>query len=130
MEVLSPARALMVATLAGVAFSGIWIALAAARPSVTFHLAPIIVAAAPAVTYRLGTSRAGRPLDVAVTVGIGAGLACATLALLNGVGWLDGPAFAPFDDDVVAESLVAIAIGVVAALVVQLWPSRPAADTG
>lgn len=124
---LNSRRALAVGIGAGLLFGGIWIALAAARPGVTFHLAPIIVAAAVAVTHRLGTGRPAGSGEVSVAAAAGAAIGGGALAVLAAAGLLDGPAFAPFDDPV-AESLVGIAIGVAAGLIVELWPARPAID--
>ncbi len=121
---------LLAATLAGLVFAAIWVLLAALRPGVTFHLAPLIVAATVPVTQRLTVGRPARPMEAAASAAVGAGLAALVLAGLEATGRLDGPALDPFEG-VVAESLVAIAIGVVAGLVVQLWPgSAPARRRG
>ena len=126
-RVLSGGRALAVGIAAAVLFGAIWVGLAAARPSVTFHLAPVIVAAAVAVTHRLGTGRVASGAEVAVASASGAVIAGGALAVVSAAGLLDGPAFAPFDDPA-AEALVGIAIGVAGGLVVELWPGRPAID--
>lgn len=125
-----PYGPLLAATVAGVVFAAIWVLLAAVRPGVTFHLAPLIVAAAVPVTHRLTVGRSARPVEAAVGAVVGAGLAALTLAGLSVAGLLEGPALAPFDS-VAAESLVAISLGVLAGLAVQLWPGgTPASHSG
>ncbi len=112
-----------VAVGAGVGFAGLWIVLAAVRPGVTFHLAPIIVVAAVPVTHRIGSGRPAAPLAMAATVGLGAALGLATLALLEAAGGLQGPPLDLFSS-VAIESLLGLAVGVVVGSSAEMWPAR------
>lgn len=86
-------------------FAALWIAVAAFRPTSTFHLAPLIVAAWPALRER-GLERAIRN---ALAGGLVAGVATASLW---GTNLLQGPSLLPWGGPVF-ESFVAAAIGTV-----------------
>lgn len=111
-DVTTSARRLIGAVL----FAGLWIVAAGIRPSSTFHLAPLIVAAWPALGER--DPRRAHPISL-----LGAVLAAATTALLFSLGWLSGPSLLPWGGAGL-ESLLAGAagalIGVVAAALGQL----------
>lgn len=85
------------------AFAMIWIAAAAIRPTTTFHLAPLIVVAWPALTEReLGKAL---PMTLAAVA-----MAAATTGLLFTAGWLDGPSLLPWRGATL-ESVAAIFLG-------------------
>ncbi|MCI0543333.1 MAG: hypothetical protein L0Z49_02665 [Actinobacteria bacterium] len=110
--VTATARRLIGAAL----FAGVWILAAGIRPGSTFHLAPLIVAAWPA----LGEQDLHRAISMSF---FGAVLASATTALLFSLGWLDGPSLLPWGGAGL-ESLLAGAagalIGVIPAALAQL----------
>lgn len=75
--------------IGAVLFAGLWIGAAGIRPTSTFHLAPLIVAAWPALGER--------DLHGALSMSLlGAGLAAVSTALLFSLGWLDGPSLLPW----------------------------------
>jgi hypothetical protein len=101
-------------------FAGIWMVAAGIQPGSTIHLAPLIVAAWPA----LGEQDLHRAISMSL---FGAVLAIATTALLFSLGWLDGPSLLPWGGAGL-ESLLAGAagalIGVVPAALAQLKVRR------
>jgi hypothetical protein len=106
--------------IGAVLFAGLWIVVAGIRPTSTYHLAPLIVAAWPALGER--------DLQRAVSMSLfGAVLTAATTALLFSLGWLGGPSLLPWGGAGV-ESLVAGAagalFGVVPAALVRLSARR------
>lgn len=74
--------------------TALWVVLAIARPGVTYHLAPLIVASLPAVAG--GFEGRAEPMPVARLAGVGAGLALGTSLLLSSLGRLAGPTLLPF----------------------------------
>jgi len=102
------------------AFTVIWIAAAAIRPTTTFHLAPLIVVAWPALTEReLGKAL---PMTLAAVA-----IASVTTGLLFISGWLNGPSLLPWGG-ATFESVVAIVIGTAVGLtpsVVARFDTRP-----
>lgn len=109
------ARTLVVALAVGDLVALVWIGLAFARDGVTFHLAPLIVAAAPAAVLRLE----GRPRRVEGIVAVGAGVVTAVIAvvILSVTGRLDGPSWIPVGDATL-EAAVGIVVGAGLALVI------------
>jgi len=104
----------------GGGFALLWVVLAFARPSLTFHLAPFLVAAAPPVLLALDdAARASRAQIVAATA-IGAGLALVATVILASGGRLDGAGFGPFSS-ALAEALILIGAGAVVGLAVGWW---------
>lgn len=108
-----PLRALLAGT-AG--FAVIWVIAAAISPTTTFHLAPVIVSAWPAVAVRRradGPAASLTGLVVAVAVTLGLSLA----GLLRGPSLLTsvGPA---------AESAIGAALGTLVGLVVMRLRTR------
>lgn len=91
----------------------IWVALATANPSTTYHFAPALVAAAWPVGRRLRAGQALPPPVAMVTALGGAVLALAATALLAATGSLTGPALFGLPD-AMTESLVGVTIGTVA----------------
>lgn len=70
-------------------FAALWVAVAGLRPDTTFHLAPLIVAAWPALRER--------ELAGAVRMSLlGLFLALATTMMLFSLGGLDGPSLLPW----------------------------------
>ncbi|MEX0757229.1 MAG: hypothetical protein WD532_00755 [Acidimicrobiia bacterium] len=85
------------------AFSVLWIVAAVLTPDVTFHLAPVIVAAAPAFAGR------GRPILWGV---VGFVLASGISVALALSGFLDGPSLLPVGGPLL-ESIVGALVGAV-----------------
>jgi hypothetical protein len=83
-----------------------WGVLAAASPTTTFHLAPVIVAAWPALAGR----RAGSVLRFGAS---GLAGAAAVGLLLSLAGWLRGPSLLPVGGPLV-ESLAGAGLGALA----------------
>lgn len=99
-------------------FAVSWIALAVFRPTTTYHLAPLIVAAWPAVGERT--------MERAITLSIvGFAVASATTGLLSVTGSLQGPSLLPWGGPAL-ESLVSAAAGMVIG-VVPAAVARPGA---
>lgn len=83
-------------------FAALWVVVAALTPNVTFHLAPVIVAAAPAITS---------PPDSRIIAGLtGFGLATAVAVGLDASGLLGGPSLLPYGGALL-ESILAAAVG-------------------
>jgi hypothetical protein len=82
-------------------FAVLWIVAAGITRDVTYHLAPVIVAAAPVISYRQ------QPLGSAV---LGFGLATAIALGLAALGYLTGPSLLPFGGALL-ESVVGALIG-------------------
>lgn len=94
--------------LGSLLFAGIWVVIAANRPTTTFHLAPLIVAAWPA----FGERDLNKALPMALLGGL---IATATTSLLVIAGWLNGPSLLPWGGAAL-ESVVATAAGAVIGL--------------
>lgn len=87
-----------------------WVVLAWWRPTVTFHLAPVFVAAAWAVALRRGGALRVAPSDAARGAAGGALVAVAVTTLLGAADLLRGPTL--WDSGpVLLEVVPAIAIG-------------------
>lgn len=86
-----------------IAFALVWVALAALRPTTTFHLAPLIVAMWPTLTAndRQGSARGAS---------VGFGIAAVVTAVLSVAGLLEGPSLLPWGGPAL-ESLVAAGTG-------------------
>lgn len=84
-------------------FALLWVAIVIARPTTTFHLAPLIVAMWPGVTE--SESRRAATLSA-----IGFVIAAGTTLALSAAGLLRGPTLLPWGGPAV-ESLLATAIG-------------------
>lgn len=81
----------------------LWVALAVARPSTTFHLAPLIVAGWPAIGER-------EPKLAAATAVVGFMVAGAAALVLSITGMLQGPSLLPWGGPAL-ESMVAAGVG-------------------
>ncbi|MCP3975799.1 MAG: hypothetical protein GY720_15050 [bacterium] len=85
------------------ALGALWAVLAVARDGVTYHLAPLIVAAIPAGFVGLDDSR--RVADLPRLAIIGAASALGISLLLTVIGRMDGPSLLPFGG-AAAESVI------------------------
>ena len=86
----------------------LWVALAAARPEVTYHLAPALIVWAAPWTFG-GTD----PRHRLATTGAGLAVAVGGATLLRAAGWLSGPVL--FGGDALVEAvLVSVGAGLVA----------------
>jgi hypothetical protein len=104
----------------------LWAVLIAARPGVTFHLAPVFAAAAPVLLARY----AGRLRHSTAVLAGALGVAIALLATLgfSATGRLDGPSLLPVGGATL-ESVVFAACGaIVGVLIAWPWP-RPIGST-
>lgn len=89
-----------------------WVGLAAWRPHVTFHLAPVFAGAAWPVGLRRGGALRIAPIDAARGALAGATIAVAASLVLWWAGLLDGPTL--WDDGpALVETIPAVAIGAI-----------------
>lgn len=103
----------------------LWLVLAAARPTTTFHLAPFVVAASFAGIYLL---QGGTSLQVGLWLVLtGGAVGLAATAFLSWAGYLAGPSLLPVGG-AAFESLVGVAAGTVLGLALVAW--RSTAPTG
>ena len=116
------------AILAALGYAGglalIWVIAASARPSTTFHLAPLLVAGTLPVV--LGSDKA--PLHFRRLVGGaggGAGLALLVTLVLTVADRLQGPSLLPAGG-AVAEAVVFSLSGAVGGFLFLLWRARSA----
>ena len=100
----------------------LWLVISLARPSLTFHLAPLLVTAAPPVLLALDDRGPATRRQIVLATVVGAGLALLTTGILAGAGRLEGPGLGPFPDALV-ESLAFIGIGAVFGIGVGWWRS-------
>ena len=100
--------------------TALWVILAIARPGVTYHLAPLIVAALPTVAGRF-EGRAG-PMTLARLAVGGAGLAFAATLLLSSLGRLAGPSLLLFGGAAL-EAVIFSLLGAVAGWIMGRLPS-------
>lgn len=100
----------------------LWVVLTYARPGVTFHLAAVFAAAAPALLARYErTLSRSRALTAG---GVGAAIALVATGVLEHEGRLDGPSLLPTGGAALGSIIFAIAeveLGVAAA---WPWPNR------
>jgi len=95
-----------------IGFALAWVLLAARTPSTTYHLAPLLVATAPAVAHRWLTGAAVRsPRAIGLAVA-GLAIALVTTAVLTWRGLLAGPDVTG-GDGVVAETVLLALLGTV-----------------
>lgn len=112
-----PGRMLTEAVGVAVLLAVLWLILALINPTTTYHLSPVLVAAAPSVIVRLRSTRAlsWRRALATVTFGIVvAGIATVVLVLANA---LRGPVlaadFTASSGSALGETVIAIGIGAV-----------------
>ncbi len=83
--------------LLGAAISGLvalaWIGLAARSPTLTFHFAPLIAAAAWPAALRGGRPLRVAPIDAARGAAGAAGMTFVAMAILLAFDWMRGPTF-------------------------------------
>jgi hypothetical protein len=101
----------------------LWLVLALARPSLTFHLAPLLVAAAPPVLLTLDDRAGATRREIVLATVLGAAMALVTTGILTGLGRLEGPGLGPFPDALV-ESLAFVAIGALIGVSGGCWRLR------
>lgn len=94
-------------------FALLWVALAVARPSTTFHLAPLIAAAWPAVGER-------EPKRAAAMAVVGFLIAGAATLVLSVSGLLQGPSLLPWGGPAL-ESVVTGGVGASVGVVPSLF---------
>ena len=107
MQSMDVRRALLLA--AGLAT--LWAALAIAREGVTYHLAPLIVAAVPGIAGCSGQTIQRNVATRLAAVGLAGSLGVSLL--LRILGRLEGPSLLPFGD-ATAEAVVFSGVGAVA----------------
>lgn len=99
----------------------LWAALAVRQPTVTYHLAPALVAAAVPATY--GDQGGVRPSrrGSLLLAGAGVGVALVVTAVLSAVDALRGPSLLPVGGAALESAVFAVAGGLGRA-VSALWP--------
>ncbi len=95
---------------AAIGFALLWVLLAAHTPSTTYHLTPLLVAAAPAVAHRWLTGAAVRSPRAIGLAAAGLAIALVTTAVLTWRGLLAGPDVTG-GDNVVAEAVLLALLG-------------------
>jgi hypothetical protein len=95
--------------LASVVLAGLWTALTTWRPSVTYHLAPLLLAAAWPYVARAVDGRLERPRAWRAAAG-GAAVSLSAAAALWATGHLDGPTLWS-ESGALAESVLAGVLG-------------------
>ncbi|MFQ5967811.1 MAG: hypothetical protein ACE5MI_09385 [Acidimicrobiia bacterium] len=110
----------------GAGLSVLWAVLALLRPTVTYHLAPVIVAAAVPWTFVAEHRRQATQQDRLIMVAVGLAVAAATTTLLAVAGLLDGPSLLPIGGAAL-ESYAGALVGGLLGLGSLLWerPSPP-----
>ncbi len=110
-------------TLASLAVVALWMTLAAVNPTTTYHLSPVVVAAAaPTVARMYYRDRLSTRFAV-LSVVIGIVLATAAALTIHALGWSRGPTVDP-SISLVAEVAVAIMVGGALGAVTALAPPR------
>jgi hypothetical protein len=99
----------------------IWVVSAGLRPSTTYHLAPILIAA----IFPIALIAAERRPDLRVVMGssaAGAGVALMMTAVLTIADWLQGPSLLPYGGAVAESVTFALgggAVGMLAGIVLR-----------
>lgn len=128
LDTASPTVPPPVAVLISAGFAACWVVLAVTRPTVTYHLGPVLVAAAAPVARRIGGGRLGWADAVATTAG-SLSVALVTTAALAGLDRLAGPTvFGP--GSALTESLAGAAFGALVGVLAAAVGRRRAADPG
>jgi len=104
----------------GGAFALLWVVLAFARPTLTFHLAPFLVTAAPPVLLALDDGAHATRTQIGAATAIGAGLALLVTVVLAAAGRLDGAGFGPFPS-ALTEAIALTGAGALVGLAVGWW---------
>lgn len=108
-------------SLYGLGLTILWVGLASANPTITYHLAPVLVA----VAVPVGSALNGRlePLTAVAATAIGLALTYGATAGLGVTDHLTGPSLLPSGGAVV-EAIVFGAVGAVGGFVFAIWPRR------
>lgn len=117
-----------IANLSGL-LAGLWVLLAWFNPDLTYHLAPILVAAAFPIGHRLRVAQPLNPVQAVATF-VGAGLNVGVAAGI--LAWADrlrGPSLLPAGGAVLEAVVFGAAAALIAASVVAL-PIRLPGDIG
>lgn len=93
----------------------LWAILAIARDGVTYHLAPLIVAAVPAAALGVEAKISSRALPGLAVLGAAIGLGMTLL--LTAIGRLSGPSLLPFGGAVVEAVIFSVVGGVLGAII-------------
>jgi|GEM_PF-5736494 len=97
--------------------SAMWVVIALLNPTVTYHLSPLLVAAAPSVVARLQAERALPWRQAVIAAAVGGLLAGITTLILVLADALRGPVitaeFTAVPGSALAETLVVLAMGAV-----------------
>jgi len=75
--------------------TGLWILVAAWRPEVTYHLAPVLIAGIAPLSLTFDREHAVDRRSILLAGVLGLGISLLTTALLAGLGWLAGPSLLP-----------------------------------
>ncbi|MGB5168987.1 MAG: hypothetical protein WBN35_13000 [Acidimicrobiia bacterium] len=106
-----------------VALAGLWVGVALIRPTSTFHLAPLLIAAAAPVLFTLdGDNRAEWATVLRLAAG-GIALALAATFAVSVLGAMQGPPFEGFSGPLV-EAVVLTAVGAAAGIGFAWWRQR------
>jgi len=108
--------------LYGLGLAVLWAVLAGISPTTTYHLAPLIVASAPAIVDSLQGNRS--MVRFVLNAAVGLAMALTVTGILSASGVLDGPSLLPTGGAVMESVVFAVAGGVVG-LVGALLISRP-----
>ncbi len=117
LDIAAPRSLARAATWSG-AVAALWVVLAIARPETTFHLAPLLAAAAGPAVLRFDGGTALPFRQAAAATAIATAIASGTTILLAVVDALEGPALV--GGSALGESLLAVASGSALGLVVGL----------
>ncbi len=89
--------------------SVLWIGVALLRPGTTFHLAPLLVAAAPPLLLSLNERSAVDARTVTMVGATSAAMAAGTALIVAGIGAMEGPAFEPFPTPMIEALVLTVA---------------------
>jgi hypothetical protein len=109
----------------GLTFVAVWIVLALLRPTVTYHLAPLIVAASVPWVFVAEHRESATVRDRMAATALGGVLSVGATALLAAIARLEGPSLLP-SGGAAAESLVMSIAGVAIGLGALRWRRPPA----
>jgi hypothetical protein len=107
----------------GVVLAGLWVLVAVARPATTFHLAPLLIAAAPPNLLVLDDRSSATQGEVARVALGAAAIAVATTIAVAAAGAMDGPAFGAFGSPL-NEAIIFAALGGVFGFGFAWWRKR------
>ena len=108
-------------SLYGLGLTILWVGLASANPTITYHLAPVLVTIVVPVGSAL--NRRLKPATAVVATTVGLALAYAATAGLGVTEHLTGPSLLPSGGAVV-EAVVFGAVGAAGGFVFAIWPRR------